>query len=353
MIFFRKPVSTPDQVRGRPFRDHALIPVRAPAFWWRERGWAAALLAPVAAVYGAVAALRLRRNRYRVGVPVVCVGGLTLGGAGKTPTALALGRLLAAARPFFLTRGYGGTLAGPVIVDPARHDAGQVGDEALLLARVASTVVARDRVAGAEAARAAGAGVIIMDDGFHSAALVNDLALLVLDAGHGVGNGQIFPAGPLRAPLFAQFAHAHAVLVIGNDQHAAPLPPGSSGLALFRGRLTPDAAAVAGLAGQRLLAFAGIGHPDKFFATAEAVGTVVERRSFPDHHRFTAAEIASLLDEAARRDLVLVTTEKDAARMTGNAAAAKLQARVRTLPVALVLEEADGFLRFVMARLKL
>jgi tetraacyldisaccharide 4'-kinase len=327
--------------------------VRAPSFWWRERGWAAALLAPVAALYGAIAAWRLRRSRYRVGVPVACVGGLTLGGAGKTPTALALGRLLAPAHPFFLTRGYGGTLAGPVIVDPARHDAGHVGDEALLLARVAPTVVARDRVAGAEAARAAGAGVIVMDDGFHSAALVNDLALLVLDAGHGVGNGQVFPAGPLRAPLAAQLAHAHAVLVIGNGSAAASLPLPSPGLTLFHGRLAPDAAAVASLAGRRLLAFAGIGHPDKFFATVEAVGRVAGRRSFPDHHRFTAADVASLLDEAARSDLVLVTTEKDAARMTCNGAAARLQARAHTLPVTLVLDEADSFRRFVMERLKL
>jgi tetraacyldisaccharide 4'-kinase len=326
--------------------------VRAPSFWWRERGWSAALLAPVAAVYGAIAAWRLRRSRYRAGVPVVCVGGLTLGGAGKTPTALALGRLLAAARPVFLTRGYGGTLAGPVIVDPARHDAGQVGDEALLLARVAPTVVARDRVAGAEAARAAGAAVIIMDDGFHSAALVNDLALLVLDAGHGVGNGRVFPAGPLRAPLAAQLAHAHAALVIGNGNAAARLPL-QPRLPLFHGRLAPDAAAVASLAGRRLLAFAGIGHPDKFFATVEAVGAVAGRRSFPDHHRFTAADVAALLDEAARNDLVLVTTEKDAARMTGNDATAKLQARAHALPVSLVIEEAEDFRRFVMERLRL
>lgn len=327
--------------------------MRAPSFWWRERGWAAALLAPVAAIYGAVAARRLRRSRCPVGVPVVCVGGLTLGGAGKTPTALALGRLLAAARPVFLTRGYGGTLAGPVIVDPARHDAGQVGDEALLLARVAPTVVARDRDSGAEVARAAGAGVIIMDDGFHSAALVNDLALLVLDAGQGVGNGEVFPAGPLRAPLAAQLAHAHAVLVIGHGNAAAPLSLQSPGLALFHGRLVPDAAAVAGLAGRRLLAFAGIGHPDKFFATVEAVGAVVGRRSFPDHHRFTAADVGSLLGEAERSDLILVTTEKDAARMTGNGAAANLQARAYTLPVSLVLDEAEEFRRFVVERLKL
>ena len=327
--------------------------MRAPSFWWRERGLAATLLTPVAAIYGAVAARRLRRNRYRAAVPVVCVGGLTVGGAGKTPTALALGRLLAAARPVFLTRGYGGTLAGPVIVDPARHDAGQVGDEALLLARVAPTVVARDRVAGAEAARAAGAGVIIMDDGFHSAALVNDLALLVLDAGHGVGNGQVFPAGPLRAPLSAQLAHAHAVVVIGKGNAAAPLRLQSPALTVFHGHLAPDAAAVASLAGRRLLAFAGIGHPDKFFATVEGVGAVVGRRSFPDHHCFTAADVASLLDEAARGDLVLVTTEKDAARMTGNGAAAKLQARAHTLPVTLVFDEADSFRRFVMGRLKL
>ena len=328
--------------------------MHAPAFWWREAGFAAALLAPFAAVYGTVAGRRMRRAGESVGIPVVCIGSPTLGGAGKTPTALTLGRLLAAERPFFLTRGYGGTLAGPVVVDPARHDARQVGDEPLLLARVAPTVVARDRVAGAQAARAAGAGVVIMDDGFHSASLVKHLALLATDAAHGIGNGRVFPAGPLRAPLATQIAQAHAVLVIGAGAAAAPVMAAAHGLAVFHGRLAPEPGALSELAGRRVLAFAGIGHPDKFFATLEAAAiAAVIRRSYADHHRYTQAEAASLLAEAERNDLILLTTAKDLARMTGDAAVASLAQRARTLPVSLVLDDEKGFRGFVVERLGL
>src|SRR6266849_1029797 len=183
--------------------------MREPSFWWREPAAGALvpiLLAPLAAAYGAVAAARLVRPGNSAGVPVLCVGNLTVGGAGKTPTALALARMLAAAgrRPIFLSRGYGGTLAGPVHVDPKRHRAADVGDEPLLLARSAPTVVARDRVAGAAMAHATGAGSIVMDDRFQSPNLHKDLSILVVDGRRGVGNAQVFPAGPLRAPLDAQ-----------------------------------------------------------------------------------------------------------------------------------------------------
>src|SRR5262245_34928162 len=282
--------------------------MRAPAFWWRDASWAAALLAPLAALYGAVVARRMARPGRAAGVPVVCVGGLTLGGAGKTPTALAVARLLGAERPFFLTRGYGGALAGPVTVDAARHAARDVGDEALLLARQAPTIVARDRAAGAAAARSAGAGLIVMDDGFHSPAVAKDLALVAVAADHGIGNGRVFPAGPLRAPLPAQLARAHGVVVIGEGAAGSAAAAGTAavaaaaaGLPLFRARLAPEPEAVSALAGQRVLAFAGIGHPDKFFATLAAAGIAAEvRRGFPDHHRYTQAEAAALMAEAER-----------------------------------------------------
>ncbi len=136
-------------------------------------------------------------------MPVICLGNLTIGGAGKTPAALAVAHLLLAAheRPFFLSRGYGGRLAGPVRVDPSFHHAADVGDEPLMLARLAPTIVARDRVAGAHVARSAGASVIVMDDGFQNPSLIKDLAILLVDGRRGIGNGRIIPAGPLRAPL--------------------------------------------------------------------------------------------------------------------------------------------------------
>jgi len=326
--------------------------MRAPAFWWRGPSWAAALLAPASALYGAIAARRMAQPGRAAGVPVVCIGGLTLGGAGKTPTALAVGRLLADQQPVFLTRGYGGALPGPVTVDPARHSARDVGDEALLLARVAPTVVARDRAAGAAAARTAGARIIVMDDGFHSPAVAKDVALVVVAADHGIGNGRVFPAGPLRAPLGAQLAKAHALVVIGEGTGAMPVLAPARSLPVFRGRLMPDASAVAALAGRPVLAFAGIGHPEKFFATLAAAGLAVTmRRKFPDHHRYTAAEAASLVSEAERAHLALLTTEKDLVRLSGDDALAALAQRTRALPVRLVLDDEEQLACFLREKL--
>jgi len=328
----------------------------APSFWWREPGFISASLSPTAALYGAVAAWRMRRRGREVGVPVVCIGNLTLGGAGKTPTALALGRLLHAAgrRPFFLTRGYGGTLAGPLIVDTEKHTARHVGDEPLLLARIAPTVVARDRVAGAAMARDAGAGLVVMDDGFQNPSLQKHLAILAIEGRYGIGNGRVFPAGPLRAPLVAQLARAHALVVIGEAAGAAAVVAAcrARGRKIFHGRLAPDAAAVAALTTRPVLAFAGIGHPEKFFATLDAAGIAAPvRRSFPDHHRYTAAEAGALVAEAERANLTLLTTEKDVARLAGDAAVAPLARRARALPVTLTLDDTDGLRRFVLEHL--
>lgn len=328
--------------------------MRAPSFWWRKPGIASAWLAPAAAAYGAVAARRMQQRGRAVGLPVVCVGDLTLGGAGKTPLALLLGRILTAAgkRPFFLTRGYGGARPGPLAVDIAGHYAAQVGDEPLLLARVAPTIVARDRVAGAAAARLRGASSVIMDDGFQNPTLVKHLAILAVDAERGIGNGAVFPAGPLRAPLAIQLARAHALVLVGDGSSGSALAAGFHAGPVFRGRLMPDSAALAALAGQSVLAFAGIGHPEKFFATLEAAGIAAPvRRRFPDHHRYTAREAAALVAEAERSGLVPVTTEKDLVRLAGDHAAASLARCARALPVTLALEDEDAFREFVLGAL--
>jgi tetraacyldisaccharide 4'-kinase len=330
--------------------------MRAPSFWWREAGLAAALLAPFAALYGGVAARRMRRDGRKLGIPVVCVGNLTLGGAGKTPTALAVAHMLidAGEQPFFLTRGYGGQLAGPLRVELGRHHARDVGDEPLLLARVAPTIVARDRVAGAVTAREGGASVVVMDDGFQNPALAKDLSLVVVDAARQIGNAKVFPAGPLRAPLDAQLAHAHALIVIGEAGDAPSVTAvAPREMPLFHGRLQPDVDAVAVLAGRPVLAFAGIGDPDKFFATLDAAGIAAPvRRGFGDHHRYSEAEAAALVREADERGLVLLTTEKDAARLSGDPAARTLAERAEVLPVTLRLDEEAAFRRFVAERLK-
>lgn len=333
--------------------------MREPSFWWRDGAGAGAanLLAPIAALYGAVAARRMARPGTRVALPVLCVGNFTLGGSGKTPAAMAIARLLAAAgeRPFFLSRGYGGALAGPVRVDPKMHNAAEVGDEPLLLARIAPTIVARDRVAGAEAARAAGASVVVMDDGLQNASLVKDLALAVVDGARGIGNGRVFPAGPLRAPLSAQLKRSHALVVVGQVTGAAKVVAAAAArkLPVFFARLQPDRDAVAALKGKKVLAFAGIGDPDKFFASLAACGIDARlRKSFPDHHRYTDADAAALLALAEREDLLPLTTEKDLARMAGDASLARLAARARALPVALVFDDEGGFAQFIRERLR-
>jgi tetraacyldisaccharide 4'-kinase len=329
--------------------------MREPAFWWREPGLLAHMLAPLGTLYGAAAAHRMRQPGERACVQVVCVGNLTLGGAGKTPTAIALARLVwrTGARPGLLTRGYGGRLAGPVAVVPT-HAADEVGDEPLLLARHAPTTVARDRVAGAHAAVTGGADVIIMDDGFQNPALVKDVSLVVLDGRRGVGNGRVFPAGPLRAPLEAQIARAHALLVVGDAGSSALgaiAAAQAHGLALLNGRLVPDPVAVAALAGKPVLAFAGIADPEKFFAALREAGIVVAAtRRFADHHEFTATEASELLARADADRLTLVTTEKDRVRMTGDPALAWLAARVKTLPVSLEFDDAEAVERLLRER---
>jgi len=322
--------------------------MRAPSFWWRSAGIAAALMAPFAAAYGRIAAARLARPGVAPGVPVLCIGNLTVGGAGKTPTALAAARILATAgeRPAFLSRGYGGRLAGPVQVDPRRHSANDVGDEPLLLARAAPTIVARDRVAGAQAAIAAGGTVIVMDDGFQNPSLCKDAALLVIDGRRGVGNGSVIPAGPLRAPLAPQLARADAILVIGEPSGATAVLAAARrrSMRIFQGRLTPDPAAVAALRGRKVLAFAGIADPDKFFATLAVAGIEAPiRRAFPDHHGYTLAETAGLVADAARHGLLPVTTEKDFVRLSG-----ALAAQAQVLPVTVGVDDPDDFRRFVL-----
>ncbi|HEX2216955.1 MAG TPA: tetraacyldisaccharide 4'-kinase [Xanthobacteraceae bacterium] len=332
--------------------------MRPPAFWWEEKpSIAAALLQPFAAVYGAVAAGRLRGPGNGAGVPVVCIGDLTLGGAGKTPAAIAAAKLLASVgeQPAFLTRGYGGGLSGPILVDPASHNAMDVGDEPLLLAREFPTVVARDRVAGVHAARAASAGIVVMDDGFQNPAVAKDCSVLVVDAGRGIGNGRVFPAGPLRAPLAAQIERAHALLVVGSGERAAPVVAAAvaAGRSLFQGRLQPAASTHSQLCARPVLAFAGIGIPEKFFATLAAAGIeVAVGHGFADHHRYTAADAARLLDEAEQKNLQLVTTEKDFVRLPHEGPTAELRRRTRTLPVRLVLDDEGGFLALLLQHVR-
>jgi tetraacyldisaccharide 4'-kinase len=330
--------------------------LRAPDFWWQPGGAWSSLLSPLAVLYGAVAAARLAREGHRAKIPVLCVGNPTLGGAGKTPTAIVAGQILKEfnRRPFFLTRGYGGSARGPLLADLSRHSARDVGDEALLLAAIAPTVIARDRAAGARLAEASGADVIVMDDGFQNPSLTKDVSILVVDGARGLGNGRVFPAGPLRAPLAAQLSRARAMVVIGDGGagDAAAAEARRAGLEVQRARFVADAGAASQFKGKRVSAFAGIGDPEKFFRSLEAAGAeIAARRAFADHHRFSRRDAGELIGEAANQNLLLVTTEKDRARMSGDDALAGLRARVLTLPVTLAFDDASAFKKLLESAL--
>jgi tetraacyldisaccharide 4'-kinase len=329
--------------------------MREPAFWWQPG--TGGLLTPFAALYGAVAGLRMRSPGRKAGVPVICLGNLTIGGAGKTPAALAVAQLLHAAheRPFFLSRGYGGRLAGPVRVNPAIHHAADVGDEPLLLTRLAPTIVARDRVAGAKLAQFAGASVIVMDDGFQNSSLAKTLVILLVDGRRGIGNGHIVPAGPLRAPLGMQLERAQAIIVVGPQDGATAVLDRARrrGTPILHGRFEPDRNVIAAIGTRRVLAFAGIGDPEKFFATLTGAGIeVAERAGFPDHHRYTAVQAQDLMARAHAGNLMLVTTEKDLARLAGEPQLAALTARSSTLPVRFAIEEEDAFRELILQSIK-
>jgi tetraacyldisaccharide 4'-kinase len=301
-----------------------------PAFWAHD-GALPRVLSPLSRIVGAATARRVARPGWRAPVPVLCCGNITVGGAGKTTLALDLGMRLVrrGARVAFLTRGYGGRGLSAVQVTP-QHDAATVGDEALLLAAVAPTWVGADRAASGRGAVAAGAGVLIMDDGLQNSTLVQDLPLLVIDGATGFGNGRVLPAGPLRETRETGAARCRAAVLIGPDATEAlvglPLP-------VLRATLVGDAA---GLAGQRVLAFAGIARPSKFFTTlAEAGAEIVERVGFPDHHPYRPAELQRLLQLAATLDARPVTTPKDAVRLPP-----EIRAQVAVAGVALAWADA-------------
>ena len=294
--------------------------MREPGFWHGPSSLNAHLLKPLGALYGAIAAQRLRRKGLNAGIPVLCVGNYHVGGAGKTPAVLALAKLLRelGETPVVLSRGYGGKLRGPVKVDPASHTASDVGDEPLMLAAHLPVVVSRQRADGVPLARARGATVILMDDGFQSPAIVKDASLIVIDNARGLGNGAVFPAGPLRAPLEPQLARTDALIVVGDGSAAAPVAAeiAAQGKPVLRARLQPYEAQVASLRGKPVLAFAGIGDPMRFFNTLRASGIeVAGQHAFADHHAYSQAEIENLIAEAKREALTLVTTEKDLARL--------------------------------------
>lgn len=307
--------------------------MRAPGFWYRRPGLMATLLSPLGAIYAAGTARRLAAGRReRLDVPVICVGNLTAGGTGKTPTVMALVERLTARghTPHVVSRGYGGSLDGPVRVDPQQHTAADVGDEPLLLTGFGPVWVARDRAAGARAAVADGADVIVLDDGFQNPGLAHDLSVLVTDAARGFGNGRIIPAGPLREPVAKGLARADLALVIGKG----PVPAALSALPVLRGDLRPLPTGMP-LARSRVIAFAGIGAPDRFFQTLREMGADILREvPLGDHQALSDGLMARIERDARAENALMVTTEKDAVRLPN-----AFRQKVVTVPVRLMFED--------------
>jgi len=330
--------------------------MRSPVFWYSDqRSISSTVLTPLGWLYG----MGWRFRRFVTAPkksqrPVICIGNLVAGGAGKTPVALALSSLLSRENRSvgFLTRGYGGKLSGPICVKPDEHSSIDVGDEALLLAGMHPTIVARDRCAGADEFNKTGVDAIIMDDGFQNPSLHKDLCLIVIDHNQGIGNGRIIPAGPLRGFLDDQISKAHGFIIIGGELMDKNLKQRlqNSGKPMFTGQLEP-ARTAPDLAGKKVIAYTGIGMPDKFFATLEQAGAeIIERIRFPDHHPFSHSDAQWLLGlQDDNPECLLLTTAKDHVRLKNTAdACGKLYQASMIYGVELKFNQEKALMEFIM-----
>ncbi len=291
----------------------------APSFWFASRGVLACILSPFGYLYSRVANRRMTgKPQYVSKVPVLCIGNYVAGGAGKTPTAIAIAKIARemGLRPGFLSRGHGGQLKGPQIVDLKNHTADAVGDEPLVLATYATTVVSVDRPAGAKLLEEHDVDLIIMDDGLQNPKLHKDHTIAVVDGRRGLGNGFAIPAGPLRGSITAQMGMTDSVLVIGEGD------PGISAIRTAAKMAKPVLSAWIVeqrsnvFDGASVYAYCGIADPQKFIISLEKVGCeVVGHRFFPDHHPFQDQQCQEMITEANRLNAKLVTTQKDAARL--------------------------------------
>lgn len=311
--------------------------------YWQSNSFLSKLLAPLGWIYGTLTQLRLKYHKaLKVKIPVICVGNITAGGTGKTPVAIALAKMLETEmfHPFFVSRGYGGKLQN-VVVNHKKHTAHEVGDEPLLLAQQAPVVVNANRHQGAELAIQEGADIIIMDDGFQNPILAKDLSFLVFDGNYGIGNGKIIPAGPLRETFANGIKRADALIILGKDKHNLAE---RSNLPVFFGHTE---AIQTTISHPRILAFAGIGHPQKFYHTLSIHGfDVVKTVDFPDHHFYSKDELENLVATAQKLDAEIYTTGKDFVKIP-----ASMRKYINVLEIAVVWDEPEKLTAFIKEKI--
>lgn len=316
--------------------------MKTPDFW-KHTTPLSIVLAPIGWLYGTITALRFKWGKaYKAPCPVICIGNLTAGGTGKTPVSLSIAHLLQkeGKNPCFISRGYGGKLRN-IIVNKAIHSAQQVGDEPLLLAQKAQTAISPNRAAGAKLAVAAGANCLIMDDGFQNPGLYKDLSFLVFDGSYGIGNGKIIPAGPLRETFTQGLKRADAVIILGEDKFGIAE---KSELPAFYGSIK---AKQPQNKQQKALAFAGIGHPQKFYNSLKSCGIdIVKTIDFPDHHFYTTVELRQIIDTAAKQNLQIFTTSKDYVKIPQ-----ELQTSFQVLDIEVIWENPDKLKEFITSKL--
>lgn len=319
--------------------------LKPPKWWYQEQGAMATALKPVSRIYGRIAEKKASQAApYLSRLPVICIGNFTVGGSGKTPTAIAVAKILklAGERPAFLTRGYGGKEEGPLRVTEGM-DAARVGDEPLLLAEHAPTIVSADREKGAKLIETMDATVIVMDDGFQNSSIGKDLSLICVDAKTGIGNAMVLPSGPLRAPLEPQIRMADALIVVGEGSKANDLIDRftEAGKLVLKAEIgfRQDTRWLGVLP---VIGFAGIAQPDRFFRTLRDAGArLTDKKVFPDHHRFTDKQAQALLDEADARNCMLVTTEKDWVRLSDDRETPQGELRFRSRPLPIEIRIGD------------
>lgn len=316
--------------------------MKTPSFW-QHKNFLAKLLTPLGELYALATKMRLKiKKPQKVDIPVICIGNLTAGGTGKTPTAISLALLLqnAGLYPNFISRGYNGTLSN-VQVDILRHSPVQVGDEPLLLARIAPTFINADRYQAALSAQKNQAECILMDDGFQNPGLYKDLSFIVIDGTFGFGNKKCIPAGPLREHIKDGLKRAQAVLMIGSDEYNLS---STISLPLFRGKIVAQKPK---LKNNRVIAFAGIGHPQKFYTSLQELGIeIIQTFDFPDHHSYTESELIQILNEAKLNKAEVITTSKDFVKIPTS-----LQSQFKILEIHIQWEDAKALQNFILSHL--